>query len=128
MNGELKIYMLIIKIHVYVESNTGISVEKVAFNWVNWKQKLLQSLVLIFSTFYVNPFHAIGLFLEPFLYPLITSENRKFFWCYQGVYRKGIVWWNGLIIYYVSKDCRYWLASMIKILANYVFFKWFAKF
>ena len=39
MTGELKIYMLIIKIHVYVESNTGISIEKVAFNWVNWKQK-----------------------------------------------------------------------------------------
>ena len=36
--------------------------------------------------FLVNPFVPNA----PFLYPLKTSENRKIFWCFQGMEKGGI--------------------------------------
>ena len=40
---------------------------------------------------YIFPFHATGLIS----YLLKTSENQKFFWCFQGVWKETVAW-NGL--------------------------------
>ena len=43
------------------------------------------------SSILLNPFVSNA----PFLYPLKASENRKVFWCFQGV-EKGYIGKNGL--------------------------------
>ena len=52
------------------------------------KEILTQKLfVPLIATIIFNPFAPNA----PFLYPLKTSENRKVFWCFQGV-EKGCIW------------------------------------